>query len=262
MRLYKYYSIVGKKRGYFLDCIGNSRLYLASPIEFNDPFDCDVPYHLTYGGLRKLQALALIDYRYIGKVTPGKSVRDYLNDPKKRDSDIVENQEFNESIRKSTLAGTLYRARITSFCAGEVRGTDEEILMWSHYGDRHRGICLEFDFDPSLRWLHPVSYYAQRPSFEALFESDPSFVKSMTTKSLVWKYEHEYRIIRDRDDVHYPFRKESLKGIYFGAKASDTDIQEMTSNVRRHGYRKISLYKMVPSQFDFKLGQRLVTRII
>jgi hypothetical protein len=34
-------------------------------------------------------------------------------------------------------------------------------VLWSHYADRHRGICLGFDIDS--RRVKPVAYISQRP---------------------------------------------------------------------------------------------------
>jgi hypothetical protein len=48
----------------------------------------------------------------------------------------------------------------------------DDILLWSHYGDSHRGVCLEFDVaahpDVFAR-LHPVAYQPMYPSIPPEF---------------------------------------------------------------------------------------------
>ncbi len=71
-------------------------------------------------------------------------------------------------------------------------------LMWSHYGDRHRGVVLEFDVDEEA--LIKVRYSRKRISFDlsnvALangFSSDDAELIAKT-KSHHWSYEKEYRV--------------------------------------------------------------------
>jgi len=86
----------------------------------------------------------------------------------------------------------------------------DDILMWSHYADEHRGFAVVIDRDhPAIKALdfQPVTYSAQRPSLSV--ESNPqrhgfpipaAHVRaSVYTKSKHWAYEHEWRSVRDLD---------------------------------------------------------------
>src|SRR5258708_33644426 len=63
-------------------------------------------------------------------------------------------------------------------------------LLWSHYPDMHRGICLGFEVD--ARGLRSVRYVTERPNLRI-----PPTVESMEeilfTKFKDWKYEEELR---------------------------------------------------------------------
>jgi hypothetical protein len=70
-------------------------------------------------------------------------------------------------------------------------------LLWSHYGDRHRGMALGFDLNPAK--CKAVKYVAERPvltkvdlevSHELLF-----------TKFVDWKYEEEVRTFVNLSDI-------------------------------------------------------------
>ena len=71
-------------------------------------------------------------------------------------------------------------------------------VLWGHYGDKHRGICLGFDV-PS-RYLKKIDYSAERLNI-ALNESDAGvelneklIQKLLFTKYEHWAYEEEYRV--------------------------------------------------------------------
>jgi len=80
-------------------------------------------------------------------------------------------------------------------------------LMWSHYGESHRGFVFEFDeAHPSLKrrrtdkdefgFLRDVSYSEKRPelNMEAI-DRDQGFQVFALTKSLHWSYEEEARLV-------------------------------------------------------------------
>jgi hypothetical protein len=68
--------------------------------------------------------------------------------------------------------------------------------MWSHYAERHRGICLGFNIPESS--LDAVRYLRRRPSIDAIdlinAEDRQVQMKSLLcTKYSHWKYEQEIR---------------------------------------------------------------------
>lgn len=76
----------------------------------------------------------------------------------------------------------------------------DKMLMWSHYGDQHKGVCIGFDTDDLVAKIgnnsegHPmcstfkkVEYTNMRPRRN----DESSFYK----KSMEWQYEDEYRLV-------------------------------------------------------------------
>ena len=63
-------------------------------------------------------------------------------------------------------------------------------VLWSHYADRHRGMCLGFDLPRTF--VRKVSYVARRPAIPSVV--DQSFAKRLLfTKFSHWRYEQEFR---------------------------------------------------------------------
>jgi len=74
-------------------------------------------------------------------------------------------------------------------------------LLWSHYANKHRGMCLGFDVD--RRGIKPISYLRSRP----LLKIPPTIEdinRLLFSKFIDWKYEEEWRNwirIDERDPV-------------------------------------------------------------
>lgn len=72
-------------------------------------------------------------------------------------------------------------------------------LMWSHYGDRHRGTCLGFDVLDSI--VKPIDYRPERLPFDHWKSLDPTNPpgevrqRLLTTIFARWQYENERRVI-------------------------------------------------------------------
>lgn len=136
----------------------------------------------------------------------------------------------------------------------------DNLLMWSHYGNNHEGICIEFDanadffngkykgssqgvfgevaskdYYKNVGELKKVNYSKTRPLF-----IDPSELQDDTeswlTKSEDWEYEQEYRIllpvehtVRYKEMLFYRVDKESIKSVIIGCQVSQATKIEIYS---------------------------------
>lgn len=97
----------------------------------------------------------------------------------------------------------------------------DNILMWSHYANYHKGFCIEYAFEDVSRKnpnLFPVMYSNE------IIDRKENDMRYMLRKSLDWQYEYEWRVI----DVNY--EKNSLYSlvemprpvsIYLGCKIEE-----------------------------------------
>jgi hypothetical protein len=76
-------------------------------------------------------------------------------------------------------------------------------LLWSHYADRHKGICLGFDISDQIG--RKVKYTSKRVQCDwTRFGKDKQYGSSImldvySTKYTHWKYENEVRYMMDLD---------------------------------------------------------------
>ena len=103
----------------------------------------------------------------------------------------------------------LLRAGIEAIRDGYVRELDQQYrvycmspdplipLMWAHYGGSHRGVALEFDTCvDQLVGAYRVYYRDEYPPVR-LYDEDANnaILVPVFTKSAVWRYENEYRLV-------------------------------------------------------------------
>ena len=129
---------------------------------------------------------------------------------------LIKEQEFKEKIQD--ISKQLHNYIGTIFGVSSFAERPDNILMWSHYANKHTGICVEYDFshldkEDITAFLLPVIYTKKRPllpikKLTNLFGKEDDNVsisnglyimryllEAILSKSLDWKYEEEWRMI-------------------------------------------------------------------
>lgn len=147
-----------------------------------------------------------------------------------------ENKEAIEQDRElfSTLEQKLNESLYTLFKVCCLCTSNKNKLMWSHYADSHRGICIEYDFsDISADAVQPmpVFYTNKRPKLpwrasiaptpENQSEAIIHFMKALLTKDELWSYENEWRLIVQSSIEVSDLNAPPIKCIYIGALCSE-----------------------------------------
>lgn len=113
-------------------------------------------------------------------------------------------------------------------------------LMWAHYGDSHRGFCVEYEVENFDDDFHNVNYSSEqlKPSItEFLFCPRETITKILTTKSFEWNYEKECRLLYvdelqdgNGKQIKYP---ESMKPsqLIKGQRFNEKENAELIANI-------------------------------
>lgn len=187
-KLYKYRSLAGESFKYTQAIFARKQFYLAKANQFNDPFE----------GKFRLHADTSHDDLY-GKLLKGA---------------ITMGVSWFMSGRVSD------KARLC--CFSEKR---DDVLMWSHYAASHTGICIEFDTaveDSPLSGCKKIKY---SPTFNVIEgDLEDIFERACLVKAEQWKYEEEWRLIRESESL-VVFPEKCLTGVILGCRISDDDRQ-------------------------------------
>jgi hypothetical protein len=116
-------------------------------------------------------------------------------------------------------------------------------LMWGHYADGQKGVCLEFrmrrlEMLPCR--LGPVIYTDETRVIESWEEFAP---KGFFQKTTHWAYEKEWRFVAG-GDMYIPYPRVALSAITFGAKASPATVENVLA-VCKAGFRRAKFYRIL-----------------
>jgi hypothetical protein len=108
------------------------------------------------------------------------------------------------------------------------------ILMWSHYGDKHKGICLGFDVPDEI--TRPVEYVpepqvvgsliVEKRSDFSVEEGRKIIDRSLGAKDAGWSYEEEIRMNGMREEV------DEETGQYFVEFSERLKLKEVIAGAR------------------------------
>lgn len=152
-------------------------------------------------------------------------------------------EKYRQSIGKYgvlSLSSNMKINQLLTVAMPEKEDPKTNILMWSHYGDSHKGFVIEFypDFIEGIT-LQKVDYGNERHylTFEDI--NDEKFDKIFLRKSEEWAYEQEYRAILPLDraseirskDLHlFKINKSRIRSITFGC-AMNNENKKIIENL-------------------------------
>jgi Protein of unknown function (DUF2971) len=203
-----------------LSNLTNRQIWFSKPTAFNDPFDCAMCFRVGPWPDDEIGAL----YESL-RTQFGKSLQfDHL---------YMSDGRPNERFRTECASGAMKSlADLRDMMVNE-RGVacfsekNDDVLMWGHYADGHRGFCLEFDtsFEPFHK-AFSVEYAREIPTVDPAVlrktAPDGSIVKMFRTKFEAWSYEKEWRVFHREGNTPYGYGVDALTGIYFGSAMSET----------------------------------------
>lgn len=227
------------------------KMWYSAPSAFNDVFDCDIA--IDEKGIFDSALLMCPDKRGIR-----------AGSPKWKELKNVIHQE----IRSFRSTWDTLRVQTGISCLSE---SEQSLLMWAHYANNHRGMCVEYDLleiNKQLRFSAvPVIYSADRVCFRSINmdsihkDSLCAFVESVSSKSPEWSYEKEWRIIRDHaacgdkwDDVKKGALLDMISptSITLGCQAEDLFERAVSAYCKEN---EISLYKMERDESLYQLNR-------
>ncbi|EMJ90069.1 DUF2971 domain-containing protein [Leptospira meyeri] len=232
-----------------LKSILQSQIYLSDVRSFNDPLEL---HFLPIGNpIRFSFKLILSEFQH--KRIP--KLREIVKFIKQKNSDLqFLNQEVNRIA--DVYAVTCFAKNIGN------------PLLWSHYAESHKGICLIFGFDLGEGEGGLVGIPDQKKETISLFVEDviyqrkfPTFLPNqerknrriLFTKGVDWKYEEEVRIVSKRKPGLVEIPKNALKGICFGISFSEDKIGRFKKLLGSR-YHNLEYFKMVKKSGRFGLG--------
>lgn len=212
--LYKYRSLRTKKdREHTLRILSHNEIYFAKCKEFNDPFDCNL--HISVNA----------DFN-----THKAKLKLHNPDLSEEELNFQTHKDLQpENIKKRELRVNNDICHINeSIGIFSMSAKRDNLLMWSHYADYHRGICIEFKTTDGKLFgcdILNIDYNEKYPKYNVYNNMDLEQVrKYICTKSVDWEYEEEWRIIyKETGCQFFSPEDEELSSVILGAHISKSN---------------------------------------
>ena len=278
-----------------LKILTNRTLKYSSPLLFNDPFDIQFDLHFGYdrdavisAARDRYWAIYTKQCSFEPKNDAGEAMgllRDKL--PGMTRAEFEEN--LSGLVDESLNAGEAHLPRFHAEFRDHMRDIkvlclsekSDNLLMWSHYADCHKGVVLRFSCIPELDsvWgaAEKVRYQQEMPRLISQDEmvltltgefdlSEQHLLnKVVLTKAADWSYEAEWRVVLHMTDPEVDakfirFAPEELSAIYFGCRTTN-DTRSQISTVAMALNPKLELYRAFKSATDFAIEFELTEQL-
>lgn len=268
MILYKYRDFTPRS----LAILSTQELYFAPPADLNDPLDGQIDIHSIYSSLRQfMQGLdgevglklgflvhILNEHKFAPKAADGRT------------------RSLTEAMQEFV--------RSKGICS--LSTTPNDALLWSHYGGGHTGFCIGFE-ESELKLdgvfiSDEVEYFSTPPHrqifldlaselgdlvhpWDSAFKSDDKATDDFYSKQIsrmmranlliksdLWRYEREYRLIRDEAGLA-KFAPSAVREIVFGLKTSEAARRSVIQTLSDPAWSHVKIRRVYhdSTSFDF-----------
>jgi hypothetical protein len=226
--LYKYFKVSEDTLTYHRELFVDGLLYHALPSQFNDPFECK-PHFKCPPSAKQVREIR----KHLIKLCMNKG--DTRKVAEKTIAAKMSSPNFMENVIRSTVMKSNSEVRICCFTKHQ-----ENLLLWAHYADSHKGFCLEFDAKVSpINQAKKVNYENSYPEVEYPRPRDQNGISFALTKSTDWEYEEEYRLLLlslknnqhsgNNKSVQLP--ENAIKAVYFGVNVDTTHKEKILGQI-------------------------------
>ena len=256
--LYKYRSLQDSSYKHTLNILKNGELFFIDPTTFNDPFDCSIDK------IDKFTDEELSAFLKKNNCTD-EQIDVILS---KNKSGTLDLKDYSNTDNKNTL-------RI--FCLSKIYN---HILMWSHYADMHKGICIGFNttiYKNNLTILCKENQIEDKhfhlPVFRVEYKDEKyepiklfnfhyeDLCRFIYRKAKCWSYEEEYRITFSEEQLlQNPviIDHNEISEVHFGLKTEKDKEKEIIEIIRSLPNKNIRIYKMIEVRGKYQIEREII----
>src|SRR5262249_29459986 len=142
-------------------------------------------------------------------------------------------------------------------------------LLWAYYAEGHKGIAVRFrisprqllnllmSVDPESKGdssLRAVKYSSDFPSLRFWDEADDGLGVALTTKSLEWRHEKEWRLVHLTKNEERQIPAAVIDGVILGAKVESETLTKLEDWAKKRK-EPLKLWKaqFKPSSFELEV---------
>jgi len=196
--------------------IMQTKVYYADPERLNDPFDCcpvvsvdsdpkdleNICFQLMYRTYKKKNDNSELAKKFtLNEMT---EIRDSASQYGDRQKDSEAKEEYLYALERGIINNLIQDKGV--LCLAQKWDCP---LMWSHYADQHKGLCIEYDTSATEFGVPvKVNYSGERgiktsDLYKWLINNDKDALERVRNgyfyrKAPQWKYEKEWRLVNKK----------------------------------------------------------------
>lgn len=214
--LYRYFNVDYhdwlKDKEWIRRLLINREIRFTDINDFNDPFDCQILLNMNNANAEEIRQFY---DKHLAPLQGSPTFQQFSADPLLRNI-------YAEGLRRSIKLDKLVRI----LCLSE---KCDDILMWSHYANRHRGMVVGFKksklkpesivqviYDDNYLSLSDFLNITNVPQDSQ--KANESSMKFYTRKSTHWRYESEFRMFNLYKKEYDTLPEGTISEVIFGWK--------------------------------------------
>jgi hypothetical protein len=160
-----------------------------------------------------------------------------LNDP--MEGFYTSSKRLRESERYSFLKRLIASNKaLLGICSfSEVHNNE---LMWAHYADQYRGICIAYNFaslqsnlDHNVEFIR-LSYSEKAPTLHSKEDADFLAKRALSCKNYRWLYEREWRLLAPMENISYR-KVRCVTCVYLGSRIQPEHSRRIIAEMKSLG---------------------------
>jgi len=241
LNIYKFYPINDD----LFKAISDSYIWFCSHKDFNDPFDCQHQVDVT-ASQKEIEAYLRFAYSSTGKTISRANLRQQVRDFTKHPEKL--HKSINNSLERV----------ISDQYLGCFSMIYDNLLLWSHYTEKHTGVCLcyglpvvasndfipvKVEYSPDYPYLNYIKTFKDRSKLA---------IDTLGRKSNDWLYEQELRIVSHIHGAN-PVSKKALTKVILGCRSKSDEINAIIRTVRDSGLDHVEFEQAVKEEAKYAL---------
>lgn len=257
LHLYKYRSLdVANARSVDMlrKILVHNQVWIAAPSRLNDPTDMRFTVEIN-NDIQSRQAW----------VNRNEHLLDCLDlSPEERAG--VTDRLLHGSFDEQQIA-EFQKAALDSMGVFSASRDPRNELIWAHYADEHRGVCIQFaTYQDELFLLAKRVLYGQKfPSLLLPAPASQPPQEHYLIKSVAWSYENEWRVVVPMNSCAVALRPAAVSGIIVGSRTDSSSLDALDALLeerRKANHPPVKLYhaKIQQSGYEIRVCRDLSHR--
>ena len=204
-----------------------NKVYLASPKEFEDSCDCNVPIIFP-------EKSELFDVFKNKARCPNKNRRQRRQNAKR----FRKESPLGNRSQRNKLLMEIRQEFCEKFGVLSLTANGNNDAMWQKYSNNHQGVCFGFDTKILCRCVGggggPVTYFEELPAIDFINDdTDVKLEKNYYSKENKWSFEQEYRLHKmwnspaTNEDRNIKIPENCIIEIRLGKSMAEKDKEEI-----------------------------------